>query len=183
MHIPRTLTLLFPAAFAIACGADPKEPPATPTGGTDASSVNPTPVDSQLPADDPDDDPRKGQINISEEIKRACGLSDAEAFFAYNSANVRPQDDQVLRKLATCFATGPLKDRTMQLVGHADSRGDEEYNMVLGGRRAENVRAALAARGLNKSRVKTSSRGELDATGSDEASYAQDRRVDVLLAD
>ncbi|MBX3183643.1 MAG: OmpA family protein [Polyangiaceae bacterium] len=183
MLTSRTFKLLFPAALVIACGSDPKEPPASPTGGTDVGSVNPTPVDSTLPADDPNDDPRKGQINISEEIKRACGLSDAEAYFAYNSANVRPQDDAVLKKLATCFASGPLKDRTMQLVGHADPRGDEEYNMVLGGRRAENVRAALAARGLPKNRVKTSSRGELDATGTDEASYAQDRRVDVLLAD
>ncbi len=57
----------------------------------------------------PDDDPSKGNINISDEIRKACGITDAEAFFAYDSANIREQDKAVLSKLATCFTTGPLK--------------------------------------------------------------------------
>lgn len=179
----RLLTTLGATALLLACGSDPKEPPAAPTGGTDTMATNATPTSDPLPADDPDDDPKKSQINISDEIKRACGISDSDAHFAYNSANIRPQDEVVLKKLATCFATGPMKDKLMQLVGHADPRGDEDYNMILGGRRAENVRGALSTRGLSKDRVKTSSRGELDATGTDESSYFEDRRVDVLVAE
>ncbi|MEZ4374211.1 MAG: OmpA family protein [Polyangiaceae bacterium] len=177
------LSTLLPAALLLACGSDPKEPPAAPTGGTDAVATATQPAGDALPADDPDDDPKKSQINISDEIKKACGISDSDAHFAYNSANIRPQDEAVLKKLADCFATGPLKDKVMQLVGHADPRGDEEYNMVLGGRRAENVKSALNQRGLGKDKVKTSSRGELDATGTDEASYFEDRRVDVMVAE
>ncbi|MEZ4229789.1 MAG: OmpA family protein [Polyangiaceae bacterium] len=177
------LSTLLPAALLLACGSDPKEPPAAPTGGTEPVATATQATGDELPADDPDDDPKKSQINISDEIKKACGISDSDAHFAYNSANVRPQDEVVLKKLADCFATGPLKDKQMQLVGHADPRGDEEYNMVLGGRRAENVKAALSQRGLGKDRVKTSSRGELDATGTDEASYFEDRRVDVMVAE
>ncbi len=183
MNSIRLLSTLSATALLLGCASDPTEPPAAPTGGTDPVATSTTPAGEALPADDPNDDPTKSQINISDEIKKACGISDSDAHFAYNSANIRPQDEAVLKKLATCFATGPLKDKLMQLVGHADPRGDEDYNMVLGGRRAENVRAALSARGLGKDRVKTSSRGELDATGTDEASYFEDRRVDVLVAE
>lgn len=182
MKVIRSFGLIALSSLVFACAGDPKEPPATPSSGSDVSSTEV----SQLPdnnSDDAGDDPSRSQLNISSEIKNACGISDSEAYFAFNSANVRPQDETVLRKLATCFASGPLKDRRMQLVGHADPRGDEEYNMVLGGRRAENVKLVIQRLGLGGDRIRTSSRGELDATGTDEASYLRDRRVDVMLAD
>ena len=69
----------------------------------------------------------------------------------------------------------------MRLVGHADPRGDEEYNMVLGGRRADNVKSAIVQAGLHSSKIATTSRGEMDATGTDEAGWEKDRRVDVML--
>jgi peptidoglycan-associated lipoprotein len=69
----------------------------------------------------------------------------------------------------------------MRLVGHADPRGDEEYNMSLGNRRADNVKSAIVGAGLSASQVATTSRGEMDATGTDDASWEKDRRVDVLL--
>lgn len=131
----------------------------------------------------PGDDPSQSDINISDEIKRACGLSETEAHFAYNSANVQEDDRRVLKKLADCFATGPLKGRQMNLIGHADPRGEAEYNMILGEKRAENVSNALIKAGLPDQQVTTTSRGEMDATGTDEASWARDRRVDINLAD
>ncbi|HEX7452312.1 MAG TPA: OmpA family protein, partial [Polyangiaceae bacterium] len=79
------------------------------------------------------------------------------------------------------FSTGPLKGRELRLVGHADPRGEEEYNMVLGGRRADNVKSAIAAEGLAATKIATTSRGKLDAIGTEEASWAKDRRVDVVL--
>jgi peptidoglycan-associated lipoprotein len=70
----------------------------------------------------------------------------------------------------------------MNLVGHADPRGEEEYNMVLGGKRADNVKHFLTGVGLPDAQAMTTSRGEMDATGTDESSWAKDRRVDVVLA-
>jgi peptidoglycan-associated lipoprotein len=52
---------------------------------------------------------------------------------------------------------------------------------VLGGRRADNVKASIATAGLSAEKIATTSRGELDATGTDEPSWAKDRRVDVVL--
>jgi peptidoglycan-associated lipoprotein len=121
-----------------------------------------------------------GIIAVSEDVRRACGISDAEAYFAFDSAYVRPNDRMVLDKLAKCFDSGPLKGRTMQLVGHADPRGDDNYNLALGGSRADSVKKFITGEGLSSSKVMTSSRGEMDATGTDEASWARDRRVDIL---
>lgn len=173
-------TLLFSVALlAAACGSDPP-PPAQFL--PDAPAPPPPPVPPAAPNPKPDDDPTKGNIAISDEIRQLCKISDAEAFFAFDSANVRPQDRVVLKKLADCFATGPLKGRRMRLVGHADPRGDEEYNRVLGQRRADNVKKAISNEGLSASQVETVSRGEDEASGTDETGWAKDRRVDIVLA-
>ena len=173
----RALSLLA-LGMALGCGSDPPPPPKT----ADAAFVPPAPAPAPIANNPkPDDDPSKGNINISDEIKKACGISDAEAFFAYDSANIREQDKAVLAKLATCFTTGPLKGREMRLVGHADNRGEEDYNMLLGQKRADNVKGAIVSAGMTAAKTLTTSRGELDATGSDESTWSKDRRVDIVL--
>jgi peptidoglycan-associated lipoprotein len=122
-------------------------------------------------------------VRISDDIRKACQLSESEAYFAYNSANVRAEHVDLFEKLAACFARGPLIGRTMRIVGHADPRGDDEYNLVLGSRRADGVQKALVEKGLTAERITTTSRGEMDAKGSDEAGWATDRRIDLMLAD
>jgi len=86
-----------------------------------------------------------------------------------------------LQRIADCFIAGPLKDRQMRLVGRTDPRGDEEYNYILGQRRADNVKGTLLGFGMRGERVSTTSRGENDATGIDDAGWSTDRRVDMLL--
>ena len=174
----RALSLLA-LGMALGCGSDPPPPAKT-------AEVPPPPAAKPAPAPvannpKPDDDASKGNINISDEIKKACGITDTEAFFAYDSANIRPQDKAVLAKLATCFTTGPLKGREMRLVGHADNRGEDDYNMILGQKRADNVKSAIVTAGMSPAKTLTTSRGELDATGADEASWSKDRRVDIVL--
>jgi peptidoglycan-associated lipoprotein len=164
---------------AVACGSEAKPPPAAPSGQTQAPPAEAMPATG---TEKPTDDPSKGQINISDEIRKACGITDAEAYFDYDSAHVQPEARTVLTKLAKCFTDGPLKGRKMSLVGHADPRGEEEYNMVLGGKRSDNVKRLLVSVGLPDSQASTTSRGEMDATGSDEATWKKDRRVDVVLA-
>ena len=173
----RALSLLA-LGMALGCGSDPPPPATTADAPPPAAKPAPAPITNNQK---PDDDATKGNINISDEIKKACGISDAEAFFAYDSANIRAEDKAVLTKLATCFTTGPLKGREMRLVGHADNRGEEDYNMLLGQRRADNVKSAVVSAGMTAAKALTTSRGELDATGSDEASWSKDRRVDIVL--
>ncbi len=173
-----SLAALASTLTLVACGSDPTPPPAAPTGDTTAPAATQT-----QQSEKPGDDPQQSNINISDAIKKACGITDAEAHFGFNSAQVRASDKAVLKKLADCFSTGPLKGKTMRLVGHADNRGEPEYNMLLGGRRADNVKGAIASQGLAEKQIETTSRGELDSTGTDEASWSEDRRVDIVLAE
>jgi peptidoglycan-associated lipoprotein len=166
------------AILAVACSSTENKPAAAPAAPASAAAT--TEMQSTAPAN-VDNDPTKGQLNIDELIRKACGISDAEAYFAYDSANVKPEYRAVLKKLAVCFSTGQLKDKTMLLVGHADKRGDENYNLTLGGQRADNVKKVISAEGLSSDKIETSSRGEMDSTGEDEAGWSKDRRVDVKL--
>jgi peptidoglycan-associated lipoprotein len=166
-------------AVAVGCAADP--PPAATAPIASAPPAPPPAPPAPKAVEKPGDNPSQSNINISDEIRKACGITDTEAFFAFDSANVRPQDRAIFKRLADCFSTGALKGREMRLVGHADPRGEEEYNVVLGGRRADNVKASIAAAGLSGQKIATTSRGELDASGTDEPSWAKDRRVDVVL--
>lgn len=120
-------------------------------------------------------------LAVSADIREACGLAEPQAYFAYNSAKVRPQDKTYLKELVRCFTTGPLQERRVQLVGHADPRGSAEYNFALGKHRADSVKTALVSLGMPAAKLATESRGKLDAMGRDEASWAKDRRVEASL--
>jgi len=126
-------------------------------------------------------EPTRGTIAISDEIRAACGIPDEDAFFAFDSASIESTDIKPLDAVARCFTTGPLAGRSVHLVGHADPRGPSEYNMTLGQHRADSVDGYIGRRGVQASRMVTTSRGAMDATGQDEAGWAHDRRVDVQL--
>lgn len=145
--------------------------------------VAPRQVTLHQPAPLPSDSksPGAGVVHIAEDIRKACGIADADAHFAFDSATLGQSERPVLTQLASCFVSGPLRGREMRLVGHADPRGPDDYNMVLGGSRADTVKAFLTMKGLPGSRIATTSRGELEAHGTDERSWAEDRRVDVLM--
>jgi hypothetical protein len=68
-------------------------------------------------------------------------------------------------------------------VGRADPRGTEAHNDALGAGRARAARDYLAQRGVPADRIRLVSRGELGARGTDEDTYALDRRVDIELGD
>jgi peptidoglycan-associated lipoprotein len=160
----------------LGCGENP--PPKTPPPPVAKAAPKPAP---RLPAQAPPDSPTSAAVHISEEITTACGISDPDAYFAFDSANVRADDARVLGQLVSCFSTGPLKGRTMKLVGHADPRGSSDYNMTLGQSRADSVAKYITGKGMDKAKAETTTRGAMDATGYDEPSWARDRRVDVML--
>lgn len=162
------------AVFALAGCASEKPPPQTADDAAPPSSAARETKDS---------DAQPATIAVSEDIRKACGLAFAEARFSYNSAQLRSSDVTPMQKLAVCFTSGPLHGKTANLIGRADPRGDSEYNIALGGRRASSVERALLSHAMPKSQIATTSRGALDATGRDEQGWAWDRRVDVTLSD
>ena len=171
MIVHKSLQLGAITFLLAACGSTPK--PVAPIERIDPVAGNVKPEDA----------PTRGNIVIATDIRKACGLSDVDAYFAFDSDHVRSEDKRVLRTLADCFTSGPLKGHQMSLIGHADPRGSEDYNLALGGRRADNVKFIIVAENMNANSISTTSRGKMDATGTDEASWAKDRTVDVELID
>jgi peptidoglycan-associated lipoprotein len=171
------LALALAALPLLACGDNP--PPKTSNEAKPVAAAAPKPA-PRLPPQPPNS-PTASAVHISEEITTVCGISDPDAYFAFDSANVRPDDARVLGSLVSCFTTGPLKGRQMKLVGHADPRGSGDYNLTLGQSRADSVVTYLTGKGLDKAKAESTTRGAMDATGYDEPTWARDRRVDVML--
>lgn len=170
MTIRTLLTSLTFGLVLVACADDkPAVSPSTPVGGdttTDQAKGNKD---------------NEGQLVIDPAIAKLCNIP--TAYFSFDSANLGNDGQSALDAVATCFTTGPAKDKAMAIVGHADPRGETEYNFGLGQRRAGNVEKHLAKRGVPEARMETSSRGELEATGTDESSWTKDRKVEIVFAD
>jgi peptidoglycan-associated lipoprotein len=69
------------------------------------------------------------------------------------------------------------------LEGLADERGTREYNLALGDRRANAAKNYLQSRGIGAERMNVISWGKERpvATGSDETSWAQNRRAVTVV--
>ncbi len=159
-----------------ACGGDQPAPKTEQAVAPSPAAAPP----SRLPAQAPNS-PTASAVRISDEIVHACGISEPDAYFAFDSANIRADDAKTVDAVVRCFTTGPLKGRTLKLVGHADPRGGSDYNMTLGQSRADSVAGYMVGRGMDKAKTESTSRGAMDATGTDEPSWARDRRVDLIL--
>ncbi len=124
-------------------------------------------------------------LALSGDIVQLCGIkatpSGAAPRFGFDKADLSDDDHNVLQQLATCMKSGPLQGKVVELIGRADKRGTEEYNLALGSKRAGSVNDYLRSLGVGASFLAQTSRGALDATGTDEAGWANDRRVDIML--
>jgi peptidoglycan-associated lipoprotein len=159
-------------SLVIACAHDGPPPPARATVLTSAplaSAAAGTPGST---------------IFLSDTFRASCGITAIESQkeapkFDFDSNAILPADRDVLAQVAKCLTTGPLRGRNVNLIGRADPRGTQEYNMALGSRRSNAVMSFLAAMGVPGAQMRETSRGALDATGSDETAWQADRRVDV----
>ena len=99
-------------------------------------------------------------------------------YFGFDSPNLEPADQEKLKSLAECMKSNAT--RTVILEAHADSRGTEEYNIMLTDKRGNNVKDFLQQLGVDASKLNVVSKGDLEATGTDDASMSKDRRVQFV---
>ena len=104
-------------------------------------------------------------------------------FFDTDMSDVDDEDRAILRSQAEWLMRYPNKRVTVE--GHADERGTREYNLALGERRANAAKNSLASLGIDAGRINTISYGKERpvALGSDEASWAQNRRAVTVTVD
>ena len=100
-------------------------------------------------------------------------------FFAYDRADISSEAQQILERQAQWLRRYPNVSVTIE--GHTDERGTREYNMALGERRAKAVQRYLVLQGVSPAQLELVSYGEERpvATGNDEQSWAQNRRVEL----
>ena len=100
-------------------------------------------------------------------------------YFDYDSYVIKPEFQAVIEAHARFIKTD--KSRKVAIEGHTDERGGREYNLALGQKRAEAVRAALGLLGVSDNQLEAVSFGKEKpaATGSDEAAMAKNRRAEI----
>ena len=121
-----------------------------------------------------------GSQGSLEQFKNSGTLSGSgpltDIHFGYNTYNIEPQDGSILKQNASWLQSNP---RTrVQVEGHCDERGSEEYNIALGAKRAQAAKDYLETLGVEGSRISTISYGkELPlCTDHDESCWQQNRR-------
>jgi peptidoglycan-associated lipoprotein len=151
----RPLSLIAGLLFLAACSSNP--PAAQNTGG---GTTQQTATSNIVPGSEQD-----LQQNVGDRV-----------FFDTDKSSINAEGQATLQKQAKWLAQYP--NVTITVEGHCDDRGTREYNLALGERRAQAVRNALVALGVQANRVKTISYGkERPAVmGDNEAAWAQNRR-------
>lgn len=147
------LTLAFVMAFLTACSS-----------GSSTDGNNNAPVDTT------------GGSNTTSQVEDVV-LSNV-VYFDFDKYDLTAESRAVLLAHADKLKGASV---AVRLEGHADERGSREYNMALGEKRANAVRDFLVTQGVNGSSLETVSFGEEQpaVVGSDDASWAQNRRVEL----
>lgn len=101
--------------------------------------------------------------------------------FDFNDFTVRAQDGEILRGNASWL--NQHAGSRVQVEGHCDERGSEEYNIALGAKRAQAAKEYLATLGVSADRISTISYGkELPlCTEHIESCWAQNRRAHFVV--
>jgi peptidoglycan-associated lipoprotein len=169
-----TTTLLTAAALASlgACAHKPKQLPPPPVDNSAGLNTPP-------PATAGNGD---GAITPGSDADFRRSVSSNTVLFGLDQSDIDAEARAILDSQATWLQRFPQVRATVE--GHADERGTREYNLALGDRRANAAKNYLVAKGIDPSRLTTISYGKERpvALGSDEASWAQNRRsVTVVL--
>lgn len=104
-------------------------------------------------------------------------------YFEYDRAVIRSRSFPILNTVAQVMRDFP--DITVEIQGHTDSRGSDEYNLRLSGERAEAVRQYLIQQGIPANRMTARGYGETRPIDNNRtaAGRAANRRVEFVRTD
>ncbi len=119
--------------------------------------------------------------SVREETNNVRDLLARRVHFDFDRSNISSDDAAILDQKLAVLQRNP--DLRIQVTGHCDERGSDEYNLALGNRRALAAKRYLVDRGIAESRVTTSSMGEERpiAMGANEEAWGQNRRDEFTI--
>jgi outer membrane protein OmpA-like peptidoglycan-associated protein len=126
------------------------------------------------------------RVQLSPPVRAACNLPETveEApRFDFDGAQLRPRGQEIIDAVGVCLTSGALAGKHICITGYTDPRGSARYNYDLGLARAWAAANRLHVLGVADDQVQVATRGDSEARGTDEASWALDRRVEIDLAD
>ena len=175
----------FPAAFVMlalvavaACSRPrPARPPATPNDSPRVTT-DPAPVDPAGRADAPED--RTPEASRAARAP-AWGVLESKIYFDFDRSDLDAEARSALAAKLSVLLANP--DVQIQILGHADERGSDEYNLALGLERAAAAKRFLTQRGVSADRISAISMGEEQpvCTESNESCWWQNRRDEFVL--
>ena len=136
-------------------------------------NVKPLPAEGVIPL---------GGRNLGDYVPNPERFAANTVYFAFDRATIKPSETGKIEEVAKYLQASPT--HAVQIEGHCDERGTEQYNLSLGERRALSVREYLVTAGIQPDRVFTISYGESRPaqSGHNEAAWSKNRRgVFVLL--
>ncbi|MFK7828146.1 MAG: OmpA family protein [Congregibacter sp.] len=175
-HMPnagKALTLVFTAAFLVACS------------GTDTKPQDDAAMEAQARADEMAQQARDEKARMESAAADNMRRLESEAmaagtvfYFEFDSSTLTPAAQVALDAHISLLRTN---DRNVRLDGHTDERGTRDYNMALGERRANAVRDYMVVNGVASYRIESVSYGEEQpmSYGSGESNWSQNRRVEL----
>ena len=103
-----------------------------------------------------------------------------DILFDHDKAALQQSSDKQLQHIVTLMMENP--ELRMEVQGHTDSQGSDEYNQDLSQRRAETVVAYLNLFGIAEDRLEAKGYGELEPvdTNDTEEGRAKNRRVELV---
>jgi peptidoglycan-associated lipoprotein len=118
----------------------------------------------------------------------SMGLGESNAalqpiYFEFDQYVVSDAEKEKVKRAAKFVIAAGETIKGVLLEGHADDRGSADYNFVLGQKRADSVLDALAAVGIARDKLSTTSYGEEFpvVVGASNESWALNRRVEFVL--
>lgn len=142
-------------------------------------SMTPPPPPPPVPAPAPAPAPAEPVAAESSEAKPDRVDTLGTAYFEFNSVTIKPDSEKTLRKVAKNLKRN--SKYFIEVDGHTDSKGSEEYNQKLSERRARSVMRFLIRNGVNGQRIRAKGFGELNplADNETEDGRAMNRRVEI----
>lgn len=147
--------------------------------GGEGAGLNPIqPVDPGSLVSDPTG---AGRDRFDDATRDESKFAAQTVYFDFDKYAIKPGEIEKIKTVATHLKANAT--HLMEVDGHCDERGTEEYNRSLGEKRAQSIREYLVREGVAAERVRTISFGEDKPVdpGHSESAWSKNRRGEFIL--